>query len=86
MTGKQEHLRQNNIFVLITVKGGIVDQVSFFNESEQALLALAAFVKKMNIENDDAVVYNQKGFFANAKDFLDDNDQFVINSYIFGRK
>jgi hypothetical protein len=75
-----------NIFVLITVSGGIVNEVVFYFEAEQALLALASFVKEMNIERQDAVIYNRKGFFANAKDFLDDNDQYVINPYIFDKK
>jgi len=85
-----EHKTQDRVtddtFVLVTVSGGIVGQVEFYYGSEQALLALASFVKEMNIERQDAVIYNRKGFFANAKDFLDDNDQFVIDPYIFDKK
>jgi len=31
----------------------------------------------MNPEDDDAAVYDDNGFVSNAKDFLDDNDEYV---------
>ena len=73
-------------FVLITVSGGIIIEVVFYFEAKEALLALASFVKEMNIERQDAVIYNRQGYFANAKDFLDDNVQYIIDPYIFDRK
>ena len=83
---KVQNLTLEDTFVLITISGGVVNEVVFYFEAKEALLALASFVKEMNIERQDAVIYNTKGFFANAKDFLDDNEQYVINPYIFDRK
>jgi len=73
-------------FVLITVSGGVINDVVFYFGAKEALLALASFVKEMDIERQDAVIYNRKGYFANAKEFLDDNDQFTIDPYIFDKK
>ncbi len=62
--------------VLVTVTGGIIERVSFFDNKTLALTVLAHFVKRMNPEEDDAAVFSPRGLVANAKDFLDDNDQF----------
>ena len=85
MTAEQNKTIEDT-FVLITVSGGVISDVVFYFEAKEALLALASFVKEMNIERQDAVIYNRKGYFANAKDFLDDNDQYIIDPYIFDRK
>ena len=66
--------------ILITVSGGIIDQVTFFDCRPKALSALANFVKHMNPEEDDAAVFDTKGLVANAKNFLDETDQFIENS------
>ncbi len=63
--------------VLITVSGGIIDQVTFFNSPLPAVRALAAFVKGMNVHDDDAAVFGPEGLVDNAKSFLDENDQFI---------
>lgn len=68
--------------ILITVSGGIIDQVTFFDCRPKALSALATFVKGMNPEEDDAAVFDPKGLVANAKNFLDETDQFIENSYL----
>ena len=61
--------------VLVTVTGGIIERVTFFDSKSLALRVLAYFVKRMNPEEDDAAVFNKQGLVANAKDFLDENDQ-----------
>ena len=63
--------------ILITVSGGIIDQVTFFDCRPKALSALASFVKGMDPEEDDAAVYDPQGLVANAKNFLDEADQFI---------
>ncbi len=63
--------------VLVTVSGGIIDQVTFHGSKSEALRAIASFVKVMNPEEDDAAVFNERGLVVNAKDFLDENDQFT---------
>lgn len=65
--------------VLITVSGGIIDRVEFYNETAAAVQALSEYVKTMEAEEDDAAVYGPGGRIANAKDFLDENDQYVDN-------
>jgi len=67
-------------YVLVTITKGIIDQVIFFDDPETALHALANYVKRMNLEHDDAAVYSPDGFVANAKHFLDENDQYFENS------
>ena len=66
--------------VLVTVTGGIIDRVTFFDNKALALRVLAHFVKRMNPEEDDGAVYNSKGLVANAKDLLDETDQFIESS------
>ena len=68
--------------ILITVSGGIIDQVTFFDCRPKALKALASFVKAMNPEEDDAAVFDTKGLVVNAKNFLDEADQFIENGYL----
>ena len=61
--------------VLITVSRGIIEQALFFDDSEIGIKALSDYVKGMNPEYDDAALYDTDGFIANAKHFLDDNDE-----------
>jgi hypothetical protein len=66
-------------YVLVTVWSGIIDQVTFFDDESKAILALAKYVKSMNVEKEDAAVFGADGMTANAKDFLDENDQYCDN-------
>ncbi len=34
----------------------------------------------MNPEKDDAAIYSHEGMIANAKDFLNENDQYIDNT------
>jgi hypothetical protein len=45
-----------------------------------AIEQLSAYVKAMNPENHDAAVYGPDGMIANAKVFLDENDQYIEHS------
>ena len=63
--------------VLVTVTGGIIERVTLFDSKSLAVRVLQYFVKSMNPEEDDAAVFNPKGLVANAKDFLDENDQYT---------
>ena len=67
-------------YLLVTIAEGIIDQVIFFDNPETALYALANYVERMNVEHNDAAVYGPGGFVANAKHFLDENDQYFENS------
>lgn len=68
-------------YVLATTSGGIIDQAIFYDDGPKAVYALSEFVKIMDLENDDAAVYDPDGMIANAKGFLDENDQYVDNSF-----
>lgn len=72
--------------VLITVSGGIIDQVKFYNNAATAVHALSGYVKTMEVEEDDAAVYGPDGMIVNAKSFLDNNDQYVDNRHIILEK
>lgn len=63
--------------VLVTVSGGIIEQVTFYEDPSEAIQNLAKYVKHMNPEKNDAAVYSPDGMIANAKDFLDEQDQFL---------
>jgi len=65
--------------VLITISKGIIEQVVFFDEPEMAIRALAAYVKHMNVEHDDAALYDSEGLVATAKHFLDEHDVYSEN-------
>ena len=65
--------------VLVTVTGGIIERVTFFDSKSLAVRVLQYFVKSMNPEEDDAAVFSPQGLVANAKDFLDENDQYTEN-------
>ena len=64
-------------YVLITLSGGIIDQVTFYDDPYIAVGNLAKYVMDMNPEKNDAVVYGPGGIVANAKSFMDENDQFI---------
>jgi len=70
--------------VLITITRGIIRDAVFFDDPRMAVLALSKFVKNMNPEDDDAAVYDDNGFVSNAKDFLDENDEYVDEEILVG--
>ena len=65
--------------VLVTVSRGIIEEVLFFHNPELAIEALSKYVKAMNVEHNDAALYDAYGMIANAKHFLDEDDQYVEN-------
>ncbi len=69
-------------YILITLTGGIIDQVTFYSDARFAIESLSRFVKNMNIDDQDAAIYTPDGFYANAKDFLDGQEQFMDNPEI----
>ena len=64
-------------YVLITLSGGIIDQVTFYDDPYIAVGNLAKYVLDMNPEKNDAVVYGPDGIVANAKIFVDEDSQFI---------
>ena len=66
-------------YVLIILSGGIIDQVTFYDDPHKAILYLSGYVKAMDPEKHDAAVYGPDGLIANAKLFLDENDQYHGN-------
>ena len=64
-------------YVLITLFEGIIDQVTFYDSPYVAVANLAKYVKDMNPEKNDAVVYGPDGIVANAKIFMDEDGQFI---------
>ncbi len=63
-------------YALVKVHKGIIEDVLFYFDEEKALKALDEFVKTMGPENDDAAVYGPDGMVANAKTFLDENEEY----------
>jgi len=70
--------------VLITISRGIIEDAVFFDDPQIAVSALSKYVKNMNPEDDDAAVYDDNGYVANAKDFLDENDEYVEEEILAG--
>jgi hypothetical protein len=64
---------------LVIVSSGIIAGVKFFDDALMAVKALSEYVKSMNIEKDDAAVFGPEGQIANAKQFLDENDEYFEN-------
>ena len=64
-------------YVLITLFGGIIDQVTFYDSPYVAVANLAEYVKDMNPEKNDAAVYGLEGIVENAKIFLDKDIQLI---------
>ena len=59
-------------YVLVTVYGGIINQVTFYHDGKKAFAAIAEFVKTMDWEKEDAGLYSPEGMVVNAKHFLDE--------------
>ena len=64
-------------YVLVTLSGGILDEVTFFDKQEMAISSLSEYVKTMDPDDNDAGVFSREGMISNAKTFLDENDQYV---------
>ena len=64
-------------FVLVTIDRGIIDEATFYSEQLMALHDLSKYVKAMQPEHHDAAVFGPDGMIANAKAFLDENDEFI---------
>jgi len=62
--------------VLVTIGGGIISDVYFYDDVSKAIQSLSKYVKAMNPEKNDAGVYGPQGMIANAKNFLDENDHY----------
>ena len=65
--------------VMIWLSGGIIEKVTFFDNKLQALKTLGDFVKGMDLHDDEAAVFSPEGLVANAKDLLDENNEFIQN-------
>jgi len=62
-------------YVLILLSGGIIDQVTFYDDPHRAVSNLSDYVKAMDPEKHNAAVYGPDGLAANAKLFLNEYDQ-----------
>lgn len=69
-------------YVLVTVSRGIIKQAVFFENPQIAIKALSRYVKGMNVEYNDAALYDAHGLVANAKHFLDENDAYAENNLL----
>lgn len=58
-------------YVLIILSGGIVEQVTFYEDAHTAVLGLSKYVRNMDPDECDAAIYGPEGLIANAKLFLD---------------
>ena len=64
-------------YVLLTLFEGIIDQVTFYDDPYIAVGNLAKYVMDMNPKKNNAVVYGPGGIVANAKNFMDEDGQFI---------
>ena len=64
-------------YVLIIVTRGIIGEAIFYDDVSMAIQALSEYVKAMDPEHNDAAVFGPDGMVANAKAFLDENDQYI---------
>jgi len=64
-------------YVLISLEGGLIDEVTYFDDPTQAIDALAGYVQHMTPDDQDAAIYSSRGMVANAKDFLNDQKEYV---------
>ena len=61
-------------YVLVTISGGLIDRVMFYDQAPGAIRALYRYVKTMDPDENDAAVYGPDELIANAKIFLDKCD------------
>lgn len=64
-------------YVLVTVSGGIIDEVKFYEKQLVAIRQLSLFVKSMNPEHHDGAVYGPTAMIVNAKVFWDENQKYI---------
>jgi len=62
------------------LSGGIIEQVTFFDSKLKAVETLADFVRGMDLHDDDAAVFGPEGLVANAKNFLDEDNEAIDGS------
>ncbi|MBU0999719.1 hypothetical protein KKG24_05500 [Patescibacteria group bacterium] len=58
--------------VLVTLSGGLIEQVLFFDDEAQAIKTLEDYVQVMDVDRNDAGVYGPHGLIVNAKDYLNE--------------
>ena len=68
------------IYAHVKIGRGIIDEVLFYFEEKEALIAMDSVAKTMNFEHDDAAVFGPDGMVVNAKNFMDDDDQYDGNA------
>ena len=61
-------------YVLVTILGGLIDRVTFYDQAPGAIRALYRCVKTMNPDENDAAVCGPDELIANAKIFLDERE------------
>ena len=64
-------------YVLIVVTSGIIGEAMFYDDVSMVIQALSEYVKAMDPEHNDAAVFGTDGMVANAKAFLNENDQYI---------
>jgi len=64
------------IFALVKVRRGIIDEVLFYPAEREALKAMNDVAKTMDPEHDDAALFGPDGLVVNAKNFMDENDNY----------
>jgi len=62
-------------YVFIAVQKGRIREAAFFDDPAEAVKALAAEVRNMNHETDDAAVYSVQGLITTAAALLDWHDK-----------
>ena len=65
------------MYVFVKAYSGLIDEATYFNDAKTAIKALANFAKTMKAEKDDGSVFGPDGLIANAKHFMDENDQYI---------
>jgi hypothetical protein len=63
---------RNAMYVLITLSGGLIEDVRFISDEKTALRALYNYVRSMDPDDNDAAIFAPNGMVSNAKTVLDD--------------
>ena len=61
-------------YVLITISGGLIERVTFYDQASGAIRELYGYVKTMNPEENDAAVYGPDELIANANIFMNERE------------
>jgi hypothetical protein len=67
---------------LITLFGGIIDQVTFYDAAFVVVANLAEYVMGVNLGKKDVVVYGPDWIMANSKIFMDEEGQFISGATV----